>query len=419
VQSVVQEHHDAIFRYWIEQRDICPELPTNAPTPYAQQRSLAGQCLVGERVTEARGDVTIETHRVRDDALEAVEIDEEARFRLWGVREVRTFDVLEQHNGVMTHVERRTHIVGDVATTPFYIGVQGTGMIGMIPAAGRQRVILGGHTIESVLSQRYGWRIAPAESEGENGAMASAAYLDDLLARPLTPGVAFTEAEHNAIRAGLNDVVRREQHTAEEIETLRAVISSPAVVNYIDLFWKDDLVVLVPDVITRLETPLIHEEENVRYKLAQFAAKAPLETLRPYADRIIDILSDESRGRYAGSLAAIAPQLTDRDTTPILLNLVTNGLREGPISGVCLEAAPGRTDVAAGLGAFLSGNPFNARPGTTRAAMAGHMRSTSYEATLRLGDTLRDDDRRRYRRELARVRQEGWPAACDEYNGRR
>lgn len=415
VQSVVQVHHDGNVRYWIEQRYICPELPASTPTPFAQSGSLAGQCLVGERVAEAHADVTITTERADDDALEAVALNEEHRFRLWGVREVRRFDVFEQQGGAMTHVERRTNVSGEVATAPFWISTQSTGPMGFVPATARRDVELGGHSIESVLHERYGWRIAPLEGDAGSAPAATASYMNELLARPATPGVAFTHAEHQAIRAGLHDIVRREQHTPEEIETLRAVIRHPAVTDHMDLFWKDDLVVLLPDAIARLEAPLEHDEENFRHKLAQFAAQAPLETLRPYADRIIAIMSDNARGRYASSFAALAPQLTTRDVSPILLRMLGNGVRDGPIVGLCYAARPGRMDISAGLGGFLSTSPFNARPGTTRAAIAGYIRSASYEQAQRIEANLRNSDRARYRRELARVRRESWPAACDEY----
>ena len=411
VQSVVQAHNDGNVRYWIEPRDNCPELPTNAPTPSAQAGSLAGQCVFGERVAEARADVTITTEHLRDDALEATDLGEEHRFRLWGIHEVQRFDIFEFQNGAMAHVERRTNVSGEVAAVPLWIGTQTDGsQIGMVPATARQDVELGDHSIESVLRERYGWRIAPVDNTGG----AEPEYLRELLARPVTPGVAFTRAEHSAIRAALEDIVRRERHTADEIATLRAVIRDPAVTEYIDLFWKDDLVVLVPDAIARLETPLMHGEENFRYKLAQFVAEAPLETLRRYADRIIAILSDNERARYAGSLAALAPHLTQSDVASVLLNMVANGVRDGPVVGLCYAAAPGRTNIAAGLGGFLSTDPFNARPDTTRAAMAGYIRSASFQDAERIELNLRGSDRGRYRRELARVRRKGWPGACSD-----
>jgi hypothetical protein len=412
VESVLQIHYDGTFRYRIEHRDVCPELPTNAATPYARARSLSGDCLIGEPSTDAQADVSIASSRVRDNALEAVSIGSAQRFRLWAVDEVRRFDVFERHDGVMMHVERRTRIAGEVASAPLYFGLASTGSIETYPETARTEIVVQDASLESVLAQRYGWRVAPIEENLDTARVSRNAQFREIMERRDAADVALTSAEMEVIDAITSEIARRETHTTADLIILRAVIRKPSVTGHFRLRWRSDLAPLIPDAIARLETPLIHDREQLRYVLSNFLAEAPLENLRPYADRIIAILQDD-RGRYLGSLMAELPRITSRDVAPTLLRWIdVENPSDGPITGLCYAASPGRTNITTSLSSFLRNDPFNARPQTTRAAMAGLIRSAGIQAATDIETSLRDNQRPRYRRHLSEVRRTRWPENC-------
>ncbi len=463
VESVVMRFPEGAQRYRIEKRVRCPEIPSAAPDRNTRLRALAGECIIAESVTAAEGvDAAVTqtaVHQAAEDEAAAIsqtgagadpwilqraygrrsetvrahELGRESRYKLWVLDTLTRIQVREHTAQGWTNSEQRTRVKGAYAVVPFFIGVYGEQSMYVAPAIARQQAP--SISVEDLLRERYGWRIAevappdgaPLQTTNMSGALdpnfADREALERILGQP--DGTPLTDSESQVVSASVAQIIRQDTYSADDIETLRAVVRSGNFIGYTDLHVARperalELVSLLPDIVSRLEAPPQHDIENQRYDFAQFAAKMPRPALRPFGNRIRALLLDEERGKYAGSLLEILPEIAD-DPEPALRFWIARPevnsgfLYDDAIVGLCRVAHPGRDDIAAIMQDFLrkySGGRSMAQD-AYHAAVAALVQSAGRQDAEALGARIAEPRHRRlYQTELHAALQTPWPDNC-------
>ena len=336
--------------YWIERKKSCDNLYTDQDDPLSaavKARIAAGECLVAENDVdfEAVDSTAVEEilhagNRFWDTIIEPrLPIDINV-FTLQSIQRLSAF-VGGLKSG--EQILRQTVVSGAALDMPLHITTGGYGLDIKFQLARTSKVFNAGN-LESILKQKFGFRLEPVTHEIDEIALAKS-----IVAQPADEATIFTKEQIGFIQNAMRTLGKRPL-ADDDIPLVRALIRDRRIDSAFALsgvFYPHAarLRILLPDFLDRLEADDI-EKAGIRNTLNHGMRTFPSAELVQHAGRLIKIAQQAGDNpARASAIFGVIWRLGDLgpDTLPVIIPFLSHSneqVRRSAATALCRMGAP-------------------------------------------------------------------------------
>jgi hypothetical protein len=308
--------------YRIEHRDSCPELaPEGSEIEKAvRDRVVAGDCLIAEQGGDAIPDAVVKF---------VTRFDNQAARGAGGpasIKTVKDLHIETREDGKLSQVRRQTETIADTLARPFYIGAELGGGSGLTsrPTVGRQTTVMKPIDLAQALRDTFGYKLAKVSPPWSTDAPKVA---ERVLALPTGTSSTFSNQQQDVLNDTLTAIARQPMPSDADIEFVGRVIADKRVTS-----GKVGTTIqqmlrrpparferLIPVALERMASPISGKiDQPFRAALGWSVMDFSADSLRPYRDKMVSVVENDSGGLSNGVLARLA-ELGSKDAVDLVV----------------------------------------------------------------------------------------------------
>ena len=303
------ENHSATYR--LEHRELCPQVypDTTHVEDAVRDRLLAGDCLIVEAGGDAVPDAIVKL-ATRYSSYRYPPAPPQGVPGLVRIKSIKQLEIDSREGGKLAPVRRQTEITADPLARPFYIwaefNLQG-GYNG--PAFGRDEAVTKPIDLTQALRETFGYQLADIARPPAEDARKVA---ERILALPPDASPAFTSPQQDMLGKAMSELAAQQMVSDEDVEFVRRVVGDRRVTDgkvtlAIERLFRGfpaRFEPLIPTVLDRMAAR--NSNTNYNSHLGWAMSGFSVDSLRPYRDKMVGLVQDQSDSSSYGLLVRLA-----------------------------------------------------------------------------------------------------------------
>jgi hypothetical protein len=299
--------------YRVEHRDICPELPADHRVEKTvRDRLVTGDCLISAPDDSHAPDTVVKLTTLYADWSNTLPPDGGLPGHT-NVRTVKSLRIESRQEAAISPLLQQTETVTRPLALPFYFGAAMDMQCGKCNGAtvGRDTVVTKPIDLAQALRHTLGYALAeisapPAEPPRQ--------VSEGLLTLPASTASTFSTQQQDVLSETLTDIAKKQVPSDTDIDLIRRVIADDRVTNSMVGISIQNMSrrnpasfePLIPTILDRMMVQVDQRSGHYKGTLGWSLQNMPADTLRPYSDRMISIVTNQPDWTTNGILIRLA-----------------------------------------------------------------------------------------------------------------